>query len=155
MILNPSGGWNMARRSFPRVSLSTAITAALALVLIGQIPLALAEKLDLVCESEKGGSLEYIIDLDQKTVQHPTPSSCTWNIDGRRIVVPDCLPPGRAQITERSISWETTEKTVSGTGVVGSREVKGSLNRLTGVIWVQVGSFIAFEGKCRRATRKF
>jgi hypothetical protein len=37
----------------------------------------------------------------------------------------------------------------------GSQEIRGSLNRLTGAIWVQVGGFIAFEGKCRRATKKF
>lgn len=127
----------------------------LAVALVFQAAPARAEILNLVCGSEQGGSIEYLIDLDRKTVQYPPPRSCTWNIQGRQLVVPDCEPPARAQITERSISWEGVEKIVSGTGVVSNREVRGSMNRTTGAVWVQHGAHVVFEGKCRRATKKF
>lgn len=129
--------------------------AALAIALIALASPAHAETLNLICEAERGGSIELLVDFDRKTVAQQPASSCTWNINGRTLVVPDCYPPGRAQISERSISWETTEKIVSGTGVVGSREVTGLLNRLTGAVYMRVGGFNGFDGKCRRATRKF
>lgn len=141
--------------STPQKGFAVSLSRSLALALLLLSAPALAEKLDLICESERGGTIEYLIDTVQKTVQPPTPSSCTWNIGGRQIVVPDCYPPARAEISERSISWKLTEKTVSATGVIGSRAIRGSLNRISGAVWVQVGSFTAFEGKCRRATRKF
>lgn len=115
---------------------------------------ARAETLNLVCENERGASLEYLIDLDRKTVQYATPSECIWNLQGRQLHVPDCAPPGRAEVSERSITWESIEKTVNGAGGIGSRTLRGSLNRLTGAVWLQQNTQVLFEGKCRRATKK-
>jgi hypothetical protein len=129
--------------------------AALAFALIAQAPAARAETLNLVCENDQRGSIELLVDFDRKTVELMPRSSCTWNISGRSIVVPDCFPPGRAQISERDISWAMTEKTVNGAGGVGEREVSGSLNRLTGNVWMRFGSVDGFSGKCRRATKQF
>jgi hypothetical protein len=130
--------------------------AALVVALIVSASAARAEApLSLVCESDKGGSMELYVDFDRKTVELMPPSSCTWDIDGKELIVPDCRPPGHAQISERAISWELTEKIVSGTGVVSTREMRGGLNRQTAAVFLQVGSFTVFEGKCGRAEKKF
>ena len=147
---------------FFQARFSTALprSAVLAIALFVQASPARAETLALVCESDTGGSEEFLIDFDQKTVQRLPVSSCTWDFDGRELVVPGCYPPGRAEVTERSIAWETIKKTVSGTGVIGTNTISGSFNRVTGSVYLEEfgpsgNSWGAFRGKCRRATQKF
>ena len=116
---------------------------------------ACAETLDLACDNEQRASLELRVDLDRKTVEVSPGRSCTWNIEGRKIVVPNCAPPAPARITESDISWTGIEKIVNGAGGVGEREISGSVNRLTGHAWLRAGGFDGFRGTCRRAEKKF
>lgn len=143
-----------------RFSTTLLRSAVLAIALFVQASPTRAETLSLVCEGDTGGSEEFLIDFDQKTVQRLPVSSCTWDFDGRELVVPGCYPPGHAAISERSISWETIKKTVSGTGVIGTNSISGSFNRVTGSVYLEEfgpsgNSWGAFRGKCRRATQKF
>ncbi len=134
-------------------------SAALSSALLLAVSPAHAETLTLVCENDRGGSLTLLINFDQKTVGLPSDnsaSSCTWDIEGRKLVVPNCNPPGPAQISERSITWERNIKIVTGDGGIHDQKVTGSLDRLTGSVFMQkTGSADTFGGKCRRATQKF
>jgi hypothetical protein len=63
-----------------------------------------AETLSVVCENDKGESAELLIDFQKKTVQQGTPGSCTFDLGARgKVVVPDCEPPGHAEISTRSV----------------------------------------------------
>lgn len=132
--------------------------SAVALMLAIQTLPVRAETLTLLCEWEKGGSTTYSIDLDKKTVTAGGGGSCTWNIRGKEIVVPDCNPPGRAEISDAHIHWKTTSKDMDGAGGLHNSLVEGSINRLSGSInYSNNGKFgrSSFSGKCRRATQKF
>jgi hypothetical protein len=134
--------------------------AALAAALIAQASPAYAETLVLACEDDSGPRGTFTVDFDRKTVQAGSSVSCTVPLGGgREVVVPDCNPPGRAEITERHISWKTTRKTVDGAGGIHNSPAEGSIDRLTGnIVYSETPDNSmrwGFSGKCRRATQKF
>lgn len=119
-----------------------------------------AETLTVACENDQGPKGTFTIDFDRKTVQSGSSVSCTVPLGGgREVVVSDCNPPGRAEITERHISWKTTRKEVDGAGGIHTGTVVGSIDRLTGNIRYDVtparSASWGFSAKCRVATKKF
>lgn len=126
--------------------------------LVAALP-AYAEVVILACEDDRGAGATFTIDFDRKTVQSGS-SICTVPLGGgREVVVPDCNPPGRAEITEKHISWNTTTKEVDGAGGVHTAQAEGSIDRLTGRIRYRIiptnRMSWGFSGKCRVATKKF
>lgn len=140
---------------------SSTLLRSTALALLLSASPANAEILNLVCDFDDGGTgYTFLIDLDKKAVQENPSSSCRWTIDGKDIIVPDCNPPGRAEITERSINWKTTLKEVDAAGDIHNVLIEGSIDRLAGSIFYTRtanyrNSWRTFIGKCRRATQKF
>lgn len=133
---------------------STLLALALAM---SHLP-ARAETLELLCEGDTGGRQTFLVDFERKTVQG-LPASCIWELSGRKIVVPDCNPPGSAQISERQIAWTSTSKQMDGAGGLHNSQITASIDRQAGTISVreQNDKFADrfWTGKCGRATQKF
>ena len=109
------------------------------------IPLAPvhAESLSLFCEYEKGGSNEFLIDTDQRTM---------------KIAASD-KPAYSGAVTEHYFKWVGFGTRTDGAGGVHNSRFEFEIDRIAGQINVMEDndkfgkSFLS--GKCRRATQKF
>jgi len=69
-------------------------------------------------------------------------------------------PPGRAEITDSSISWTTIKKMPDGAGVLHDFAIKGSIDRLAGRIYLRMTNPAnsmqdwTFSGECRQVTKR-
>ena len=118
-------------------------SAVLALALLAPASPARAESLNLLCEYEKGGSNEFLIDLDQKTMK----------------IAASSKPADRGEVTDRYFKWTGTGTRTDGAGGVHNSRFEFSIDRLNGQINVTEDNdkfgHSYLSGKCRRATQKF